>query len=58
MVVTRYQPLVSAREWSQFVRSRGLTLRQADIVQHLMLGESDKQIARELKIPFPPSARI
>lgn len=53
MAVTTYQPLVSAQEWSQLKRSFGLTPRQADIVQHLMLGESDKQIARELEISIP-----
>jgi len=53
MVVATYQPLVSAREWSQLVRSCGLTPRQADIVRHLMLGESDKQIAGTLKISTP-----
>jgi DNA-binding CsgD family transcriptional regulator len=53
MAVTTHQPLVSDREWSQLTRSLGLTARQADIVQHLMLGESDKQIARELEISVP-----
>lgn len=53
MAVTLRWPLVSTQEWVQLTRSLELSPRQADIVKHLLRGESDKQIARDLKISVP-----
>jgi len=53
MAVTIRCPLVSAQEWVQLTKSLELSPRQADIAEHLLRGESDKQIARELKISVP-----
>jgi len=53
MAVTTRWPLLSSQEWAQLTRELGLTPRQTEIVRHLLLGKSDKQIARELKISVP-----
>jgi DNA-binding CsgD family transcriptional regulator len=43
----------SAREWSELKRDLGLSPRQADVVEQLLLGHSDKQIAHELQMSVP-----
>ena len=53
MAVTVQWPLLSGQEWAQLTQKLELTPRQAEIVQHLLLGKSDKQIARELSISVP-----
>jgi len=53
MAVTSRWPLVSKQEWIQLTQSLELSPRQADIVERLLHGESDKQIALELKISVP-----
>ena len=53
MAVTVQWPLLSNQEWAQLTQRLELTPRQAEIVQHLLLGKSDKQIARELGISVP-----
>jgi DNA-binding NarL/FixJ family response regulator len=53
MAVTVQWPLLSSQEWAQLTQRLELTPRQAEIVQHLLLGKSDKQIARELSISVP-----
>ena len=50
MAVTLCWPLVSSQEWLALTESLELSPRQADIIRHLLRGESDKQIAHELKI--------
>lgn len=53
MVVTIHWPLLSDEEWTRLVRDLALSPRQAEIVEHLLRGESDKQIARSLGISVP-----
>jgi DNA-binding CsgD family transcriptional regulator len=53
MAVTTQKCFLSDQEWIQVRQSLGLSPRQAEIVRHLLLGESDKQIARELRISIP-----
>ena len=40
-------------EWIELQRSLGLSRRQAQIVERLLCGRSDKQIARELEVSVP-----
>lgn len=53
MTVTIQWPLLSSQEWGQLTQQLELTPRQAEIIRHLLLGKSDKQIARELGITVP-----
>jgi len=53
MAVTTQKSFLSDREWVQVRQALGLSPRQAEIVRHLLLGESDKQIAKELQISIP-----
>ena len=53
MVVTIHWPLLSNDEWTRLVSDLALSPRQAEIVEHLLRGESDKQIARALEISVP-----
>jgi len=45
--------LFSSREWSELKQDLSLSPRQADVVEQLLLGHSDKQIARELQMSVP-----
>ncbi len=45
--------LFSGREWSELKQDLSLSPRQADVVEQLLLGHSDKQIARELQMSVP-----
>jgi DNA-binding CsgD family transcriptional regulator len=45
--------LFSGREWSELKQDLALSPRQADVVEQLLLGHSDKQIARELQMSVP-----
>lgn len=40
-------------EWSELVNELSLSPRNAEVVEHLFLGQSDKQIAREMHISVP-----
>ncbi len=40
-------------EWADLHRDLGLSRRQAQIVERLLCGRSDKQIARELEMSVP-----
>ena len=51
--MTAHTELVSDREWVLLKKTAGLSPRQADIVKHIVRGESDKQIASELNISVP-----
>ncbi len=53
MAVTTQKSFLSDQEWVQVRQGLGLSPRQAEIVRHLLLGESDKQIAKELSISIP-----
>ncbi|MDI9430757.1 MAG: LuxR C-terminal-related transcriptional regulator [Sedimentisphaerales bacterium] len=53
MAVTTQKSFLSDREWLQVRQGLGLSPRQSEIVRHLLLGESDKQIAKELQISIP-----
>ena len=53
MAVTVQWPLLSDQEWTQLTQELELTPRQAEIIRHLLLGKSDKQIAKELTISVP-----
>lgn len=43
----------SQQEWSELRRELSLPPRQADVVEQLLQGHSDKQIARELSMSVP-----
>ncbi len=43
----------SLQEWAELKRDLSLPPRQADVVEHLLLGHSDKQIARDLGMSVP-----
>ena len=43
----------SGEEWLQLKRDLALSPRQAEVVEQLFLGHSDKQIARELCMSVP-----
>jgi DNA-binding CsgD family transcriptional regulator len=53
MAVTVHLPLLSSKEWTRLISDLALSPRQAQIVEHLLHGESDKQIARSLEISVP-----
>jgi len=53
MAVTMHRPLLSNEEWTRLVRDLTLSPRQAEVIEHLLRGESDKQIARALEISVP-----
>ena len=50
------EPLFSDREWQELVDDFGLPPRQAEVLQLLVEGECDKQIAQRLAIS-PPTVR-
>lgn len=43
----------SVREWAELKQDLALSPRQGDVVEQLLLGHSDKQIARELQMSVP-----
>jgi len=43
----------SEGEWAELKRDLALSRRQADVVEQLLMGHSDKQIARELQMSVP-----
>jgi DNA-binding NarL/FixJ family response regulator len=43
----------SETEWTDLHHSLGLSRRQAQIVERLLCGRSDKQIAKELDVSVP-----
>jgi len=43
----------SQQEWSELRRDLSLPPRQADVVEQLLQGHSDKQISRELGMSVP-----
>jgi len=40
-------------EWESLVEELALSPRQSDIVRHLFLGQSDKQLAQTMKLALP-----
>lgn len=53
MTVTTQWPVLSGQEWARLTQELELTPRQAEIIGHLLLGKSDKQIAKKLGITVP-----
>ena len=45
--------MFSPQEWIELKSDLSLPARQADVVEQLLLGRSDKQIARELGMSVP-----
>jgi len=43
----------SLQEWAELKRDLSLPPRQADVVEQLLLGHSDKQIAQQLQMSVP-----
>mgnify|MGYP001051782046 CR=1 FL=1 len=43
----------SGQEWAELREELSLSPRQADVVEQLLMGHSDKQIARELQMSVP-----
>jgi DNA-binding NarL/FixJ family response regulator len=41
------------QQWAELKRDLALSRRQADVAEQLLLGRSDKQIARELRMSVP-----
>jgi len=52
MIATCRQ-LFSEQEWARLEEQLGLPPRQAEITKHIVYGQSDKQIARDLGITIP-----
>jgi len=53
MLVTADLQVFSETEWTDLHRGLGLSRRQAQIVEQLLCGRSDKQIAKELEVSVP-----
>ena len=53
MISTVDSQVFSETEWTELQRNLGLSRRQAQIVERLLCGRSDKQIARELEVSVP-----
>ena len=53
MLCTAGLQVFSEEEWLELQRSLSLSRRQAQIVERLLCGRSDKQIARELDVSVP-----
>jgi DNA-binding NarL/FixJ family response regulator len=45
--------MFSPQEWVEMKQDLALPPRQADVVEHLLMGHSDKQIARDLGMSVP-----
>lgn len=45
--------IFSAEEWAELKQDLGLSPRQADVMEQLLQGHSDKQIAHELRMSVP-----
>jgi DNA-binding NarL/FixJ family response regulator len=53
MISTVDSQVFSETEWTELQRTLGLSRRQSQIVEQLLCGRSDKQIARELEVSVP-----
>jgi len=53
MMIATYRQLFSEQEWARLEECLGLPPRQAEITKHIVYGQSDKQIARDLGITIP-----
>ncbi len=53
MVTSQCEDIFSNKEWTAIVKRLQIPPRQAQVLQMLFLGHSDKQIARELDIAMP-----
>ena len=53
MLSTVELQVFSELEWTELQRNLGLSRRQSQIVEQLLCGRSDKQIARELEVSVP-----
>jgi len=51
--VTSDHAIFSDKEWAQIIDELSLSPRQKEIIQCLLLGDSDKQIANDLHISVP-----
>jgi DNA-binding NarL/FixJ family response regulator len=47
------EQVFSAQEWSELKQELLLSPRQAEVAERILLGYSDKQIARELEMSVP-----
>jgi DNA-binding CsgD family transcriptional regulator len=45
--------IFSKSEWAEIVSELSLSPRQAEVIQRILSGRSDKQIARDLQISVP-----
>ncbi len=53
METTTGRRVFSGHEWAELKRDLSLSPRQADVVEQLLSGHSDKQIAHELQMSVP-----
>jgi DNA-binding NarL/FixJ family response regulator len=53
MLSTVDSHVFSEMEWAELQRDLGLSRRQSQIVEQLLCGRSDKQIARDLEVSVP-----
>ena len=47
------QRVFSVQEWTDLKRDLSLSCRQAEVIERILLGHSDKQIAHDLQITVP-----
>jgi DNA-binding CsgD family transcriptional regulator len=47
------EEIFSKSEWAEIVSELSLSPRQAEVIQRILSGRSDKQIARDLQISVP-----
>jgi len=50
MALSSVAEIFSESEWAKLMSGLPISLRQAKVLQHLLLGQSDKQIAWEMQI--------
>ncbi len=53
MALVSETEIFTENEWLELVNELSLPPRQAEVIEYLFLGHSDKQIAMELKICVP-----
>jgi len=53
MLCTADLQVFSQTEWTELQRNLSLSRRQAQVVERLLCGRSDKQIAKELEVSVP-----
>jgi DNA-binding NarL/FixJ family response regulator len=50
MTIAESTEIFSKREWAELISNLPVSSRQAEVIKHILLGRSDKQIALEMQI--------